>query len=189
MSADISQDTIPQLFGRRVREVRERRGWSQGELAERVTIDRTTLNKIERGSRGDVSLTQMFAFALALEISPLYLITPTGADDPVLVTNNREPMAAADLRAWIRGGLLPGQDATEAFLDLPRDEQRSVLQTAAAAQTSPLARAAAGISIEELVSEEDIDELIAALEKASQARRRPAKRTKRRSPNSDTKGN
>jgi putative transcriptional regulator len=46
----------------RVREMRERKGWSQGELAERLEVSRQTVNAIETG-KYDPSLPLAFRIA------------------------------------------------------------------------------------------------------------------------------
>ena len=46
----------------RVRELRERRGWSQGELAEKLDVSRQTVNAIETG-KYDPSLPLAFRLA------------------------------------------------------------------------------------------------------------------------------
>ena len=46
----------------RVRELRERRGWSQGELAEQLEVSRQTINAIETG-KYDPSLPLAFKLA------------------------------------------------------------------------------------------------------------------------------
>lgn len=46
----------------RVRELRERRGWSQGELAEQLEVSRQTINAIETG-KYDPSLPLAFRIA------------------------------------------------------------------------------------------------------------------------------
>jgi putative transcriptional regulator len=46
----------------RVRELRERFGWSQGELAERLAVSRQTINAIETG-KYDPSLPLAFKLA------------------------------------------------------------------------------------------------------------------------------
>lgn len=46
----------------RVRELRERRGWSQGELAEHLEVSRQTINAIETG-KYDPSLPLAFRIA------------------------------------------------------------------------------------------------------------------------------
>lgn len=46
----------------RVRELREARGWSQGELAERLAVSRQTVNAVETG-KYDPSLPLAFRIA------------------------------------------------------------------------------------------------------------------------------
>ena len=46
----------------RLRELRERQGWSQGELAERLDVSRQTINAIETG-KYDPSLPLAFRIA------------------------------------------------------------------------------------------------------------------------------
>lgn len=46
----------------RVRELRERKGWSQGDLAERLEVSRQTINAIETG-KYDPSLPLAFRIA------------------------------------------------------------------------------------------------------------------------------
>lgn len=50
----------------RVRELREGRGWSQGELAERLAVSRQTVNAIETG-KYDPSLPLAFRIARLFE--------------------------------------------------------------------------------------------------------------------------
>ena len=58
----------------RVRELRERRGWSQGELAERLDVSRQTVNAIETG-KYDPSLPLAFRIArlFGLPIERIFL--------------------------------------------------------------------------------------------------------------------
>jgi transcriptional regulator with XRE-family HTH domain len=64
------QDNPGELFGRRLREEREQRGWTQAELAERsgTGLHPTAVTRIERSERG-VSLNEALAFAAALGVS------------------------------------------------------------------------------------------------------------------------
>jgi transcriptional regulator with XRE-family HTH domain len=129
MRAKKSHLTPAQVFGHRLRETRERRGWKQGEFADQLGIDRTTLNKIENGTRGDVKISQLFEFAKALDIAPIYLLTPRLDDVGVVVTPGSKPMRPRDARRWIRGEVMRrGVDPVEWLLDLPRDEQQIVLE-------------------------------------------------------------
>jgi len=136
---------------------------SQGELAKLLRIDRTTLNKIERGVRDDVAISQLFAFASVLRISPAHLLTPRTADGEIQITPPPAGlvMKAADARRWIRGLPLPGADPMEWFLDLPRDEQRTVLEAALTSGMPDLYRA---------LMSEDIAERIDAVMKALESK-------------------
>lgn len=127
MSAPRSQ-TIPRLFGQRVRELRLRRGLSQGELADRLHLHRTTINKIESGTLGDVSLSQLFAFAEALGTAPIYLLTPSADDSQIELTSGGRIVSADEARNWIRGVPPDDADQLEFFLDLPTSEQRHILR-------------------------------------------------------------
>ena len=55
-------DAQPQPMNNHVRELREQRGWSQGELAERLDVSRQTINAIET-SKYDPSLPLAFRIA------------------------------------------------------------------------------------------------------------------------------
>ena len=43
-------DTIKKLFGRRLAELRGKRGWTQEKLAEKIGIDQRNVSKIENGN-------------------------------------------------------------------------------------------------------------------------------------------
>jgi transcriptional regulator with XRE-family HTH domain len=121
-----SQLTPARVFGQRLRELREQRRWNQGDLAARTDIHRTAVNKVERGSRSDVSISQLFSIALALDTSPINLLTPSDPDTKIELPGGRV-VSGADFRAWVRGAPLPGGDVFAAFFDLPVDEQRDVV--------------------------------------------------------------
>lgn len=57
-----------QKIGGRIRALRERRGWSQGKLAERLKAHPQNVSQIERGVRG-VSLQQVVRLARVLDVS------------------------------------------------------------------------------------------------------------------------
>jgi transcriptional regulator with XRE-family HTH domain len=61
-------------FGRRVRELRVERGWSQEELAERSRLHRNYVGGVERGER-NVGLDNIVALAKALGVPPADLFT------------------------------------------------------------------------------------------------------------------
>lgn len=146
------------VFGARVRQLREERGWSQVELARRLNMDRTTLNKIERGSRGDVSITQLFRFARVLKTAPVHLITPREGEARIeLEPGSGETMSASSVRQWVRGAPPPDSDEAELiafFLDLPRDEQLAMMRTPSERSPSTIVEyLVAGTSMEAVLNE------------------------------------
>ena len=56
-------------FGARVRELREKAGLTQADLAERAGVDRIAISHIERGQR-DVGVLRASAIARALGVHP-----------------------------------------------------------------------------------------------------------------------
>jgi transcriptional regulator with XRE-family HTH domain len=135
-----SRLTPAKVFGQRVREMRELRGYTQTELARRMHLERTTLNKIERGSRSDVSISQLFAFAEALEVAPIRLLTPRVAGERVEMTPGGRVLPAVEARLWIRGvppALETPEEMTAWILTLPQDEQVELLTRAAMTQQRP----------------------------------------------------
>jgi transcriptional regulator with XRE-family HTH domain len=61
-------DSIQEKFGKRIRELRQSKGFSQETFAHLCNLDRTYISGIERGLR-NVSLRNIEAMAIALEIS------------------------------------------------------------------------------------------------------------------------
>ena len=57
------------LFGRTVRTLREARGYSQEELAERATLHRNYVGSLERGER-NVAIENIVKLAKALSVRP-----------------------------------------------------------------------------------------------------------------------
>jgi transcriptional regulator with XRE-family HTH domain len=100
MSKKYSPRTVGEVFGRRVAEARDRRKWTQKELAARVGMRRETVTMIELGKRR-VTIEEWLAIAAALNAPPLHLIVPL--EDDALVEVGKRTHAAKDLRAWIRG--------------------------------------------------------------------------------------
>lgn len=61
-------NSVAEKFGQRVRELRNRKGISQEELAYRANVHRTYLGGIERGERNP-ALKNIAAIAKALDVS------------------------------------------------------------------------------------------------------------------------
>lgn len=135
MCAQIARLTAARVFGRRVREARERRGWSQETLAHRLTeleypTDRTAVSKIEKGRRKNAGIEDVLAYAAALEIAPVHLIVPRDDEEDVGVTPQLV-LPAPLARAWIRGVVtLPDGDPVSHFAGMPVAEQRALVRRA-----------------------------------------------------------
>jgi transcriptional regulator with XRE-family HTH domain len=99
--------TVSEILAERVRSVRERRHWTQQELADRLqSFDGTqwkqpTIAKVESGKR-EVTVEELVALAFALGVSPAALMLP--ADDEALVRLTPNTVAGAgSVLSWIRG--------------------------------------------------------------------------------------
>lgn len=112
---EVGEPALPArvLFARQVRRVRQLRGYTQAELAARLTrvglrTQQPAVARIEKGSRGlAVTLDEVFAFALALGVSPLSLITPPD-DDPAGVMVATDVVTTAEhMRDWLIGNEPP----------------------------------------------------------------------------------
>lgn len=82
----------PTLFGRRLRELRDARGWTQGQLAERARVPPAMISHFETGVRGAPSADNLVKLANALEVSLDYLLGR--ADQPEIAS----PRVAAVFR-------------------------------------------------------------------------------------------
>lgn len=96
----------------RVRELRRRRGWTAADLGARLTEhgvpwNRSIVANFESGRRPDVSVRELLALAVVLDIAPVNLLVPLGSE-PYQVTPDRTE-SADTVRAWVRGEQpLPG---------------------------------------------------------------------------------
>jgi len=59
---------VARAFGRRIRELREARGWSQSRMGAEVGLQRTYINSVENGGR-NVTLATIGRFAHAFDLS------------------------------------------------------------------------------------------------------------------------
>jgi transcriptional regulator with XRE-family HTH domain len=108
----------------RIRELRQARGMTQQDLADRLNlngarIDRTAVAKIEKGRR-ELTLAEAFMFAVALSVAPVHLFVPTDDDEPIMLTPTRGSTPEG-MRAWIRGES-PIGDPRAYFSTVPSDE-------------------------------------------------------------------
>ncbi|MBA3361935.1 MAG: helix-turn-helix transcriptional regulator [Acidimicrobiia bacterium] len=94
-----------QVFARRTKRYRDRRGWTQERLAEELSllgwqVDRAQIAKIETGARG-VSLDEAIAIAWALSLPPAFLWLPLGEDDRIMIEN--QSVHPELVRQWVIG--------------------------------------------------------------------------------------
>ncbi len=61
------------LFGKRLRQLRQKRGFTQEELAERAHLHRNYIGGVERGER-NISLINIVELAHALSVKPADLL-------------------------------------------------------------------------------------------------------------------
>jgi transcriptional regulator with XRE-family HTH domain len=106
--------TPSSYVGRQVRHFRAIRGMSQQRLADRLAElgvpgwSQTKITKIEQDKQ-QVLVDDLFALALALDVSPLYLLTPRpGYDEEdnalmVAIDGGKVARWPRDVRQWIRG--------------------------------------------------------------------------------------
>jgi len=72
--------TLEHQLGRTLREVRERRGWSQEALAALANLDRSYLGEIERGKVSpSLATLNKLAHAIGLPVSELLKLTEQSA--------------------------------------------------------------------------------------------------------------
>lgn len=109
----------------RIRELRNKRAMTQQGLAERLNllgahIDRTAIAKIESGDR-QLTLTEAFQFAWALDVAPVHLFVPTDDDKPIRLGAQLEA-SPREMRLWIRGKSPLHQERRAYFSTVPKDE-------------------------------------------------------------------
>ena len=124
-----------EVFARRMREVRERRGWSQQRLSDRLRelghpLHRVTLAKIEQGGTRarKVPLEDVLAIAAALDVAPLHLFVPF--EPSVRLVVGDVAVAPQHARLWVRGRSPLGierQDMRIFFSELPPEEIQAAL--------------------------------------------------------------
>jgi len=125
----------------RVRDLRQRRGWSAAELAARCAdngldgFNRSVLANIESGRRSYVTVTEWLTLAYVLDVAPVHLLLPTEVDEDVtedlyaICPDVFLPIPQA--REWVRGGYPPAAvDPRRYFSEVPREEFKAPQPTA-----------------------------------------------------------
>jgi transcriptional regulator with XRE-family HTH domain len=70
---EVSMQDQPIGVGARIKRQRERKGWSQRELARRAAVDVSWISRLESGERTGASFAVMTRIAVALDVSLDYL--------------------------------------------------------------------------------------------------------------------
>ena len=74
---------LPTVFGQRLLEAREARGWTQAELARRAMLPAMMISHYETGARANPSLITLQRLADALEVAIEWLLGRTDEKTPV----------------------------------------------------------------------------------------------------------
>lgn len=122
--------TPTQVVAQRVKELRTRRGLTAEQLAARlveqgVSWQRGTVAKLETGRRENITVAELLALAVVLDVAPVHLLVPPDSDTPYRVsdTQTATPQSA---RGWIRGfEPLTGADPRKFFSEVPLNEYGS----------------------------------------------------------------
>lgn len=138
----MTSDSKPpsEVMGRRVQEVRRRRGWTASQLADRCSeigapkltaqaianIENGRKDKITGRRRRDITIDELMALATALEVAPVHLLVPLDDDTAYEVTPEREVPAFA-ARDFVRGFTpLGGMDVRWLWSEMPANEYLEV---------------------------------------------------------------
>lgn len=122
---DIPESSI--TIGRRIKELRRRRGVTAEGLAELVSAtglrcDRWTVTKLETGRRQNVTIVELLAFARVLDVAPINLLIPP-TDEGTFYVTPVESVPPSEARAWLRGDEpLPGTDLRIFLTEVPLNE-------------------------------------------------------------------
>lgn len=121
-----------EVFAEQMRIQRERRGWTQRQLATRLSklglvVHQTKIGKWEAGERR-ITLDEALAISVALDVSPAHMIagsyTDGGLREPsVALSSVTAPVSARQMRMWVRGQQsLWGQDEKRYYTEVAPDE-------------------------------------------------------------------
>jgi transcriptional regulator with XRE-family HTH domain len=76
-----SPERFSQAVGRRIAELRRMRAWTQQDLADRMRIDVSAVQRLERGAHA-ATLHTVWRVARALRVDPVQLLVPPDARAP-----------------------------------------------------------------------------------------------------------
>ena len=136
--------TFEQSVALRVRSLRERHGFSQQDLADKlasygIALDRSAVARLERGQRG-ISLEEAMYLALALDVAPVHLIVDPDGELPIVMAGKSSPLVTPfQARGWIRGEFpLFEQDIKIYLSEIPLEEFERRFQRRERDQVAPV---------------------------------------------------
>jgi transcriptional regulator with XRE-family HTH domain len=104
----------------RVKELRGRKGWSGAELGERLSAlgvpwNRSVVANFESGRRPTVSVQELLALSLLLDVAPVNLLVPLDSEPYRITPQGSDAYSSGDVWQWMRGHQpLPGTSAAGA---------------------------------------------------------------------------
>lgn len=104
-----AEDKGPQaVIADRVGKIREARGMSRDKLAatlQDLGVDwtRLTVNRLEIGRRENITVTELLALCIALQVAPVDLLVPGHWTDQSYQVTPTASALAENVREWIRG--------------------------------------------------------------------------------------
>ena len=121
------------VVAKQVREIRKRRGWTQADLAARLSeidagLSQPAVAKIETGGR-NVSLSETLALAAALNVAPVHLFVPMSPKlSPGVAITPSLTAGSNNLRGWVRGEhpLTDADSASEFYAEVAEAEWYSL---------------------------------------------------------------
>jgi transcriptional regulator with XRE-family HTH domain len=131
--------TVREVYARRLRGIRNRRGWTQQQLADALRaldfpLGRVAIAKIENGKR-PMEVSELVALATALDVPPAALFLPLGEAAVALTKGRTVDFAAA--AAWAADdGPLDPENARTYLLESPTFSARAHLEARAEMRTA-----------------------------------------------------
>jgi transcriptional regulator with XRE-family HTH domain len=121
-----------EMFAEQMRIQRERKGWTQKQLAIRLAklgflVHQTTIGKWEAGERR-ITLDEALAISVALDVGPAHMLAGSYLDarfsrPSVALSAKTPPVSARQMRMWVRGEqTLWGQDEKRYYTEVAPDE-------------------------------------------------------------------
>lgn len=126
--------TVSELIAARIRALRQDRGMSVEQLADRCRdagmpgLTAQTIYKLEKPPPGrpprPVAVDELLVLAAVLDIAPVHLVV--GLDDEQVPVTPSCPVSAYSARQWIRGvAPIPGGDRNRYEANVPDEERKA----------------------------------------------------------------